>query len=107
MRPTVAPPRFDDEPLFAGNSVFKHQSAALISIPKYKQLASGEHFYLKGQGDYYLIFLLSGSITTYLKGEHLPEHFEAKRMIFVSREQQKQPSCGSSSFFFDVSFLFW
>lgn len=83
MRPTVAPPRFDDEPLFAGNSVFKHQSAALISIPKYKQLASGEHFYLKSQGDYYLIFLLSGSITTYLNGEHLPEHFEAKRMIFV------------------------
>lgn len=83
MRPTVASPRFDEEPLFTGNSVFKHQSAALISIPQHKQLADGEHLYLKSQGDYYLIFLLSGKITTYMNGEQEPQHFAAKSMIFV------------------------
>ena len=83
MRPTVASPRFDEEPLFTGNSVFKHQSAALISIPQHKQLGDGEHLYLKSQGDYYLIFLLSGKITTYMNGDQESQHFAAKSVIFV------------------------
>lgn len=69
--------------LFAGNSVFKHQPAALISIPMHRQLTSGEHLLLQSEGDFYIIFLLSGSIRTTLNGGTEAESYEASRMIFV------------------------
>ena len=69
--------------LFAGNSVFKHQPAALISIPMHRQLTSGEHLLLQSEGDFYIIFLLSGSIRTTLNGGTEAETYEASRMIFV------------------------
>lgn len=83
MSQPVAPPRFDDEPLFVGSSVFKHPSAALLSIPKHKHLTEGDHFYLQSEGNYYLIFLLQGKISTSTNGKQEAMSFEAKQMIFV------------------------
>ena len=50
----------DEDPIFAGQSVFKHKSVALLSIPQLRKLSTGDRVCLQTEGDYYLLFLISG-----------------------------------------------
>ena len=83
MRKTTIPLLQEDEPLFSGQSVFKHKSAALISMPQLRKLSGNKTLFFKAEGDYYLLFLLSGAAEIRVNGEQAAEHYSAGQMILV------------------------
>ena len=83
MRKTTIPLLQEDEPLFSGQSVFKHKSAALISMPQLRKLSGNKSLFFKAEGDYYLLFLLSGAAEIRVNGEQEVERYSAGQMILV------------------------
>ena len=83
MRKTTIPLLQEDEPLFSGQSVFKHKSAALISMPQLRKLSGNKTLFFKAEGDYYLLFLLSGAAEIRVNGEQEVERYSAGQMILV------------------------
>ena len=58
MHKYSAPHVPDEDLLFAGQSVFKHKSAALLSLPQLRRLSPDDRVCLQTEGNYYLLFLL-------------------------------------------------
>ncbi len=78
-----APCGQDEDPIFSGQSVFKHKSAALLSIPQLRRLSAGERVCLQTEGDYYLLFLISGGAEMRLNTQLPISSFREEEMVFV------------------------
>lgn len=74
----------NEELLFSGNAIFKHPAVALVAMPQHKLLASGEHIYLQTEGEYYILFLLSGQVAIQQNAEPTSRRvYESHQMVFV------------------------
>lgn len=83
MHKYSAPHVPDEDLLFAGQSVFKHKSAALLSIPQLRRLSPDDRVCLQTEGNYYLLFLLGGGAELRLNTQHPTTLTEAGEMVFV------------------------
>lgn len=73
----------DEDPIFAGQSVFKHKSVALLSIPQLRKLSTGDRVCLQTEGDYYLLFLISGGAEMKLNTQPPTNSVGGEEMIFI------------------------
>ena len=83
MHKYSAPHVPDEDLLFAGQSVFKHKSAALLSIPQLRRLSPDDRVCLQTEGNYYLLFLLEGRAELRLNTQYPTTLTEAGEMVFV------------------------
>lgn len=74
----------NEDLLFAGNSIFKHSSVALKSMPQHKLLTPGQRLCLQTEGEYYLLFLLEGELTIRLNAEETgATSYRPRQMVFI------------------------